>query len=358
MRLRKASVGLVVAAPGRRVLGKALPWVALPAALLCGWRLTLHRNSEHPAIPHFVEPSGRLIPAASAGRPGDAGARGLSEASVEPTPGAWASGVKIAEIAAMLGQIDALWAEDRRAAAREALLKEWAAKDLIAALTWFGSRNVSDPLQQAARDILARAMAARKPEDMLLWAERHLPENSRKEIYGPFFRAWADRDPATAAGLLVLLVQTSPGGSQADADMVDLLGQVSSVWSGREVKQAVGWMKALPEGPAKERALEQMAYRWTEAEPALAAAFVARHHDPELVATVAGKWAETDPSGAAAWVMALPSGEQMSRALDTLVGTWSRRNSAAASAFLASLPETPARERAALALASALEEMR
>ncbi|MDF3056218.1 MAG: hypothetical protein K0R17_433 [Rariglobus sp.] len=345
------SIKQTAAKPSRRLLVPAAALAAALAAVLVSGGLLFRDGEGAGSRPEPVETS--KSPAGEFRGSWEAALRGTDEKRRTGLLSEWAASITSEAMADMLEAMDSIADGDLRAETRAALLSEWARRDLTGALAWFGKRGGADQLHQQARDVLAQAMAARDPEAMVVWAEQSLPEASRKELYGPFFRIWAGTAPATAAGLLSLLVVTEPGGATVDPQMLDLLGQVSALWSGADVNKAVEWMKSLPEGATKTRALEQMAYQWAERDPHSASAYVSAQNNPALVAMVAGKWAEADPVAASAWARTLAQGEALNQALSSLVSTWAQKDPRAAAGFLSGLPEGTAREGAVLTLVSA-----
>ncbi len=187
-------------------------------------------------------------------------------------------------------------------------------------------------------------MARADPVFMAVWMHRELPASVRAELSGPFFRMWASATPGPAAAHLFDELSLPDLDRRAAAESLDLFGQVAALWAAGDAAGAVDWMITLPSGAAKQRALEQVCYRWTERDPEAAAAFVGREGNAVAAATVAGKWAEEDPWAAARWASALPSGRARLQACEAVVGMWADQDRVAATRFAAQTGITLAHE--------------
>ncbi len=261
----------------------------------------------------------------------------------------WADAVGTGGMEAMLAKLDTIGRPQLRSEIRRVLLSSWAERDAGGMVDWFGKRDAGDELHQQALDALVWDFGGRDPVAMVAWMEQ-LPESVRVELYAPFFRQWAETDPAGAA---VRLRQLSDSSKANPARWNDLVGQVVAVWAGADLKGALAWIQSLPEGAIKSQALAEVSYRWTETAPQAAAAYAAREKDPALIKLVAAKWAETDPQSAAVWAARLPAGEGQDAATISAVVIWAQKDAAAAAAYAASLPKEKAQGPAVLAVVSA-----
>ncbi len=270
------------------------------------------------------------------------------------TLGEWIASIDTDAIPETLEEMLTIADGNLRTEARAALLRDWVRRDPHGALRWFAVRGGADRLHEQARDIFAEQLAAGSPADAFAWMERNLPPAARQEIAGAFYRAWAGNSPASAAGQLQAMISAAPGGDQTAR--LDLLGQVVARWAGSDIRTAVAWTTALNDGLVKMRALEQIAYRWTEVDPVSASMHVSSTNNPSLLATVAGKWAETDPQAAARWVGGLPDGHAKGRALDALLSGWAQSAPAAAADYSRHLAAPELRHRAILTVMSTWSE--
>lgn len=146
---------------------------------------------------------------------------------------------------------------------RLALLSSWVARDSRAAFAWAGGFAATDAAYGETRDLLVEAVCGLEPELVLAEIGSTLPAGLRREVSMGYFRHWADRDPAAAAGQLLRL---STGDAANAALWDDLIPQVAAQWIGTEPDRALFWIQGLPEGPVKANAEIQSAYRWAELE--------------------------------------------------------------------------------------------
>ena len=217
---------------------------------------------------------------------------------------------------------------------RGELLQVWVERDPGAALAWFeGQTGAADGLHQQVRDLLAQTLARNgRPDEVLVWMQQSLPKSIRQELYAPFFREWTRSDAATSTDRLAQLATSSPS-----AAWNDLLAQAAVQWAGADLDRAMAWAESLPEGQAKSQALAQMSWQWTEADPLAAAAYAAGHDNPAMLRNVAAKWGETDPVAAVAWLAGLPDGDARNRAVESLVPVWAQKDPVAAATYAAGI---------------------
>lgn len=232
---------------------------------------------------------------------------------------------------------------------RGELLQAWIDRDPGAAIAWFaGQKGAADGLHQQARDLLAQTLArGGRPAEVLAWMQQSLPANVRQELYAPFFREWTRSDAAASAGRLAQLAASSPS-----AAWNDLLAQAAVQWAGADLDRAVAWAESLPEGQAKSQALAQMSWQWAEVDLQSAAAYAAGHDNPVMLRNVAAKWGETDPVAAAAWLAGLPDGDARNRAVESLVPVWAQKDPVAAATYAAGISPDETQNRAVVAVVS------
>jgi hypothetical protein len=273
----------------------------------------------------YVDGDEQTAPQAS-----DATRTGESAADRPPRPGS--DPVEIHAVAPALAS--------ESAETSRARLESWAARDLSGFAEWFCQQRTNDEQHQLARDILADELARRDPSSRFTWMEKSLPESVRRELYGPFFRAWTEVNPATAGAKLRALADGAGGGWD------NLIGQIASVWSKKDPPAAMDWLQSLPAGEAKALALVQATYRWVDADASAAAAYAARHRDPTLLKAAADRWAENDAASAAAWAAALPAEAGRDDVIGRITAKWSSTDPAATARWATQLPESPTREQA------------
>lgn len=233
----------------------------------------------------------------------------------------WADGISSVDVPEELKRIEKMDSTAERVAARRALLFSWTSRDLVAVTRWAGSLDPAQSLQQEGRAQIVEALLQCSPENVVPALRESLPESTSRQLYGPYFRAWAELDPAAAAAMLAHLAAAEP---RDQRQWNDLLGQVSAQWMASAPAAALDWLKSLPEGDTKSAALLQASYRWAEIDPTGAAVFAARREDPRLIKIVAAKWAETAPAKAVEWAQRLPEGTLRTEAVDAARAIWAQ----------------------------------
>lgn len=284
-------------------------------------------------------------------------ARDLRAILAEPDPAkrqallrAWADGIDSALMASVLAELLHIDDPALRNEARQALLYSWTSRDLVAVAKWFGTLGPAYDLQQEGRDQLVLALLQCDHDAVILALRESLPETTSRQLYGPYFRAWAAADPAAASAKLVELAAAEPGNPHL---WHDLVSQVAARWAETDLAAAVDWVRALPASPARIKAELQTAYRWTEADPLAASAYAAGANNLQLVQTVAGQWAEADPAAALGWGASLPAGPAQTRALSGAAASWAQTDPRAAADYAARLGQPGLRAEVAAAVASA-----
>lgn len=261
----------------------------------------------------------------------------------------WAETVDSKQMTELLEEINLnLSPQELRPVVRQALLFSWSRRDMAGLGAWFGARYAADELHQESRDALLNALTEGKSADAFSWMENALPHSAREELYGPFFRHWADRYPAEASAKLLQLTKTETENLRWNA----LLGEVVGQWSEKELVSAVTWTKSLPSGIAKSKALEQLSYRWAKIDPLAAATYAAAQNDPAALEAVASTWAAGDPKSAHRWAFELPEGEGRNRAVATATAIWAGNAPATAAEYVEGLPEGEGQNQARIAVAA------
>ncbi|MCI0747498.1 MAG: hypothetical protein L0Y58_19000 [Verrucomicrobia subdivision 3 bacterium] len=230
--------------------------------------------------------------------------------------------------------------------AQTTVLRVWAEEDLSEALSWFGKQTAADGLNQEHCELLVRALGQHDPARALSWMDEAVPESLRHDLYSPFFRQWAQRDPAAAASMLLQLADPLQGKSDFTALGNVLLGLVAGQWASADLNSAVAWAQALPEGAAKSEALAQISYRWAGTDPQTAASYASSQNDARMLSNVAGAWAEREPHAAANYAAGLPSGSAQDAAVISVVSVWARSEPMTVLDWVREFSEGPLRERA------------
>jgi len=139
------------------------------------------------------------------------------------------------------------------------------------------------------------------------------------------------------------VIQAASLGSprQRDRALDDVLEKASL----EEVKKALAWAEALPEGPMKKAALEKILERWGELDGAGATAYGLQAYNqtgnPGLLRDALEGWARKDPQGAINQLPKLGLNDRLQTDIRRdLVGLWTEQNPAGAAAYASSNRDT------------------
>lgn len=128
---------------------------------------------------------------------------------------------------------------------------------------------------------------------------------------------------------------------QRDRAMDDVLDKANL----DEVKKALAWAEALPEGPMKKAALEKILERWGELDGAGATAYGMQFYNqtgnPGLLRDALEGWARKDPQAAISQLPNLAINDRLQNDIRRdLVGQWTEQNPLGAAAYAGANRET------------------
>lgn len=227
-----------------------------------------------------------------------------------------------------------------------AILREWAARDPVQAFRWLAT---SPPGEWAAFAVaLADGLQHDEPESIADLLRLIPDEAGRRLLAANLVQRWAEGRPNFAADVALKLIDDSP--------QLDLLGEVLSAWSRRELARAVAWVKGLPPGASQARALVHLSYGWIEADPRAAAKYASElgPDNAQFLAVVACEWAHRDHAAAAQWAQNLPEGAMQDQALRSVATAWAAHDPRGAAEFVSRFPPGPSQQEAVISIVSVL----
>jgi len=160
-------------------------------------------------------------------------------------------------------------------------------------------------------------------------------------------RRWADADSPAAAAWVAQLPE---GVARNDA-----LQQVAIAWADHDLPGAVDWLRKLPDGETKQAAMLSTAYEAARTEPLtaveLARALPATRERDELVVHALNQWAVTDFAAAAAWAAQVTEPKLRQQLLAAVAVASAEQDAAKAATFVArSLTPGAAQDAAAVSV--------
>lgn len=179
----------------------------------------------------------------------------------------------------------------------------------------------------------------------LRWLDQWPEDAARVEAARRIALRWAQTDPAAAARF----AQAQRPGSAPS----EVFSTIAMFWAGRDLSAAWQWARHLPAGPRGSAAATLVHATVAQQGPAETARLVGQlpaDAQAEAVQQLAVRWTEREPAAAAAWAWSL--GEHSPAALVGVISKWSAIDASAASHWLAAQSPSTARERAAEAMIS------
>ena len=206
--------------------------------------------------------------------------------------------------AAALAWIDALPPGASRTEARKGLVVGWSIKDEAGCRAWVEKLANEEEKQQGKHYIL-HGMARSKPQAALKNLISRTGEPDPNEFYC-FAKEWALTEPAPAGEW----AKSLPEGDAKEAALQALLRQ----WIYLDAVKVGDWAAQLPEKASREAALEAVMEKWVEQNPTEAASWTQGMKDSskksEALVAMVKAWGQIDPAEAQKWVASLPNGKE------------------------------------------------
>lgn len=189
--------------------------------------------------------------------------------------------------------------------------------------------------------IIATEWARQDSAGAMAWAQSLEGRDQREAMRGIFSQA-AKEDPAKAAGMLASI-------TDEDAKR-DAQNSIAREWGGKDWDGAQSWISGLPadqQADAMARAIRGLA----DEDPQLASTKISAIPEgderDEAIESIARRWGQDDPAAAADWVMKSGSEEAQTDAIGRVVASWVGQDAEAAYAFIDEQPEGGVRDKAA-----------
>tara|TARA_Y100000385_G_scaffold282622_1_gene337373 strand:- start:655 stop:1638 length:984 start_codon:yes stop_codon:yes gene_type:complete len=189
--------------------------------------------------------------------------------------------------------------------------------------------------------IIATEWARQDSAGAMAWAQSLEGRDQREAMRGIFSQA-AKEDPAKAAGMLASI-------TDEDAKR-DAQNSIAREWGAKDWDGAQSWISGLPadqQADATARAIRGLA----DEDPQLASTKISAIPEgderDEAIESIARRWGQDDPAAAADWVMKSGSEEAQTDAIGRVVASWVGQDAEAAYAFIDEQPEGGVRDKAA-----------
>ncbi|MGC1480151.1 MAG: hypothetical protein WA771_06585 [Chthoniobacterales bacterium] len=239
--------------------------------------------------------------------------------------------------------------EDTRDYALATVAGEMALKSREEAETLLGTINSSDARMEAVMNIGA-ALAESDSDAALAWARALPNEEERTLAVEEVLWTMSETDPSAAAARLT--ETESPG----ELDAVS--GSIAEEWAIKDPAKAIGWAEGLPQGAAREEAIQGALAGWAENDPRAAFAHYQSNFGQNLETAewIFDSWAFNNPNEASAEVMKIANPEMRARAVSGVVSGWLDEGSSVSAVenWVDSLPAGRERDEASYAVVDML----
>ncbi|HEX2749943.1 MAG TPA: hypothetical protein VHM91_18180 [Verrucomicrobiales bacterium] len=292
------------------------------------WLATLSENDRNAALRN-----GSLYQLAS-GDPKKAAEILKSTPELASQPGQWGA------IASQLASEDPLsalaWAEavETPAARKQSIdrvMESWARENGPDALA--KAQSLSDPAQKkSAIASVINTWADQDPDAVLKWAEGATGEEREIALLRASIRKAGD-DPVTSAAVVDKLLAGNPG-DKTPTRFADAAGGVARDWFSQDTAAATTWAMHLPEGDARESAVQAIVEAWTSLDSMAASQWVqqlppGRSRDFAAQRLSEGI-AQSDPESAFTWAASIGDDSKRDDAVRRAVQTWGSIDESAA----------------------------
>ncbi len=274
--------------------------------------------------------------------------------------------------------MDGLVAPNRRNESIERTLALWARRDPAAAMAWVEALP-SGEARQRALDGAFPQWAKDEPQAAMAYLLQQPEGAHRAALMSQAVQAWVEND--FESGFQWLQENSAHTSPEMLRQMVSSVAvrypeqairlsrflapedhatfrNVVERWTHAHPDQATAHLRALPEGPERERFLEGYISGLAQSDPGAAAkAALTLPPGPRqesALRRVAAEWGEADPAAALQWATALPEGTGRDGAIGNVVRQWAGADQHAAAAFVNTLPLGSTRDRAARQFATAI----
>jgi hypothetical protein len=230
----------------------------------------------------------------------------------------------------------------------QVVAERWASNDLTGALAWAETMwdqklsRASGNRIPAGHDAISSVLQAwlrQNADAAIQWIEQQSDEKKRSGVLTALIALEGDRDPEQAAHLITDKLQ--PGDLQDKA-----LKDLAYRWSFCDTKGALAWVEQLADPRLQQLLLPGIAFAFDFSpegaqEAITLAEKVGGPHSETTIKRALGGWVGQDPAAAAAWV------EKRAPNKDYYYGiaySWVKKEPKGATEWVGNLPQSPARE--------------
>jgi hypothetical protein len=187
-------------------------------------------------------------------------------------------------------------------------------RDPAQAIEW--ANGLPESEKSLAMSQLVGAWANQSPLDAAIFVAQLSPGEMQNQAAMSVVSSWANQDPGKTADW----VMQFPGDLQEQG-----IRELMSIWSINDSEGAKNWAQGLPEGSARDMALESFAESIAYWSPDKAAATVGLIDDltkrEQSMEVIMRSWAEIDPNSARNWLASLNANEELKTRLQSFLQT-------------------------------------
>lgn len=205
-----------------------------------------------------------------------------------------------------------------RGASLNSVLRDWAEDDPGAAYNWLMKQ---DNLDQRAMSASLRTLFSGMADHDLSWAlsevwnieDSSLRGSALRSVAGKMMEYGYERELKSLYGRL----------TDIDDKVITAQAIVSSL-AAFYPQDAANWLYSIGDVEVRDKALNNLVYKWGYDQPSVCAEWVSRLPDPEerskQMSKMASLWAQDDPFAAAEWLGRFPPSEELDPAVRSFVG--------------------------------------
>lgn len=239
--------------------------------------------------------------------------------------------------------------DDTRDYALATVAGEMAVKSQSDAEALLGTITSPEARLEAVMNIGA-SLAQTDPETALAWARSLSTEEERSAAVEEVLWTMSETDPSQAAAKLM----ESDRPDQLDA----VSGSIAEDWAIKDPSKAIGWAESLPQGAAREEAIQGALAGWAENDPKAAFAYYEKNYGTNLETAewIYDSWAFNNPKEASVEVLKISNPEMRARAVAGVVSGWLDEGSSTDSVerWVDGLPAGRERDQASYAIVDML----
>jgi hypothetical protein len=202
------------------------------------------------------------------------------------------------------------------------ILQQWSRDDPAAAAEYVATLSGDKNKYMQAVSTLIGAWAKKDPDAASAWLNSLPAGQIKDQALRQYVFSVAATNPEKAAALYATF--------KDDSLRLSVSSTIASSWAAKDLPAASAWVRSLPEGRARDFAVQQIVTQMAKSDPEGAMRWAETVQDDNvlssLMSTIAREWAAKDPVAAARWLKTLPDGRPKDYAIQQFAQSIVRQN--------------------------------